>query len=240
MNNWKVIILSWSWLSEPSGVKTFNWDEGLWNNEDLDIICNEFTWKKNQDKVNEFYTTLRKSLKNKEINIAHKTISELQIKYWTDKIINITQNIDDFFDRTNTKTLYLHWKLLELKCEACWNIMKLKYDNIINKCNNLKCNSKKWIRPNIVFFNWIAKEYKTLLKIIWDINVNDLFIVIWTSWKIIDIEGIINKINCKKILCNLEDSKFINANCFNKVYKENIKTWIVKIENDINEHLINN
>ena len=81
----KIIFFSGAGISAPSGIKTFRGENGLWNGESLDKICNDNTWRKNFKEVHKFYNKLRVELAEVSPNIGHKTIAKLQKKIWRRK-----------------------------------------------------------------------------------------------------------------------------------------------------------
>lgn len=75
--NPKIIIFSRAGLSAESGISTFRDSNGLWENHKIEEICNESTWKKNFEKVHNFYNERRVQLASVEPNEAHKTIKRV-------------------------------------------------------------------------------------------------------------------------------------------------------------------
>jgi len=70
----KIIIFSGAGLDAPSGIQTFRGTDGLWNNHKIEDICDERTWKKNFQKVHNFYNERRVQLKDVKPNEAHKVV----------------------------------------------------------------------------------------------------------------------------------------------------------------------
>ena len=78
----KIYIISGAGISAPSGISTFRDEEkGLWNNHDINEICNIDTWRKNYDKVHRFYNDMRINMKDKKPNAAHLQIAKCQEQY---------------------------------------------------------------------------------------------------------------------------------------------------------------
>ena len=80
----KVIILSGAGISAESGISTFRDEDGLWENHKIEEICVSGCLDFNRDNTIKFYDMLRKNLKDKEPNKAHKIVAELKNKYIKD------------------------------------------------------------------------------------------------------------------------------------------------------------
>lgn len=239
----KVIFFSGAGISAPSGISTFRDENGLWENEKIDQICNIRTWRKNYDKVHKFYNNLRTSIADKVPNKAHLMIAKLQEKYGKDKIINITQNIDDLFEKAGCKeTIHLHGFLRNIICqnEDC----KRKIDIGYKEFNNEKCScGKNKFKPDVVFFEEEAPEYYFAKKNLNSIESDDILVVIGTLGNVFDIMRYIKFIkysNRQKptlILNNLEESKYIQAHEFNHVFYDSCINVTEQIEEIIEKKL---
>jgi len=116
----KIIILSGAGISAPSGIQTFRDSDGLWENHAIEDVCHINSWVKNYDLVHKFYNQRRLQLANIKPNKIHHTIAMWQNKYGVDRVINMTQNVDNLFEKANTpKTLHLHGFLTQVKCNSC-------------------------------------------------------------------------------------------------------------------------
>lgn len=238
----KIIIFSGAGISAPSGISTFRDSNGLWENHNIDQICNEYTWKKHFSLVHDFYNQRRIQLKETKPTEGHFLVKKLQEKY-KENIINLTQNVDNLFEMAGVEnTIHLHGFLPKMECEACgnkWEIGNVKFDIEKDRCP--KCNSLKGVRPNIVFFNGQAPMYKKMYNALdYLYNPNSIIVVIGTMGNVILINDLIKSLPCKKILCNMEKSKYINENIFDKVYYESISTASDKIFNNIQQYLEKN
>ena len=74
---------------------------------------------KEEAKVHRFYNDMRINMKDKEPNAAHLQIAKWQEQYGEENVINITQNIDDLFEKANVKnTIHLHGELTKMNCHV--------------------------------------------------------------------------------------------------------------------------
>ncbi len=223
----KIIIFSGAGISADSGIATFRDSNGLWANYDPNIICNYRNWRENYNLVHEFYNKRRNELANVAPNVAHKIVARLQNEFGA---INITQNVDDLFERAGCKnTIHLHGFLSELRCENCESIIDIGYDSYkFTSCP--KCKNDK-LKPNIVFFYEQAPKYYDMHAIFSSVRDDDIVVVIGTSGEVVNICALLNR--GYKILNNLSPSSMIDESLFDSVYMESSTTALPKIYNEI-------
>lgn len=241
----KVIFFSGAGISAPSGISTYKKEKGvsLWNGEKIEDICQIRTFNKNYDRVHDFYDNFRQLIGTKEANIAHKTIAELQKKYGKDRVINITQNIDDFFEREMVETMHVHGQVKEIKCLNCGHIENIGFNSAEREvCKN--CDVKYKLKPNIVFYGEESKNSYEAKHIMSCIENGDIIVVIGTDGSVFPIDSVINKISglfkMKPILILniLERSKYISEYYFDHIFYESCETGILKIKKIIEKELL--
>jgi NAD-dependent deacetylase len=182
----KLIVFSGAGLSAESGLATFrNTPSGLWENHPIDKVCNYLTWEENFDLVHGFYNMRRSQLASVKPNAAHQMIAEWQSRYET---VILTQNVDDLLERAGcTDVVHLHGFLPEMMCEACghvWNIGYAQLD-LAGRCP--KCQSRKGIKPNVVFFHQEAPRYEDYYRMLRSLKKEDVVVVVGTSGAVIPI-----------------------------------------------------
>lgn len=226
----KLVVLSGAGLSADSGIQTFRGLDGLWMNHRIDEVANGLTWKKNWDVVRRFYNSRRTELATVEPNAMHKLIAEFQQRYPT---VILTQNIDDLLERAGcTDVVHLHGKLTEMRCEACGHTWDIGYTAMEanDRCASHKCDSLKGVRPNVVFFNESAPNYRQMYKTFNEINQGDVVLVVGTSGVVLDINSLIFDRHGVKILNNLEPSEEINERYFHHVIYKNAVSAVAEIQ----------
>lgn len=239
-NTSKIVILSGSGLSAPSGIKTFRGDNWLWNWEKISEVCNINSWKENFEKVHNFYNHLRNIIKKATPNKAHKEIVKLVKKYWLfpkDKdgcVIPITQNIDNLLEKAGLdEVMHVHGKIWEMQCQDCGKIFEWGWEDFIPYKDTCPACKSKWVKPAVVFFGESAPMYTYMKRAFEFLNdPKSLFLVIGTSGKVININNLLDT-TCKKILCNLAPSPYIDHTKFDKVYFDSIDNIIDKVVEDI-------
>lgn len=231
----KIIIFSGAGISAESGISTFRDTNGLWENYSIEEICNQNSWKHNFEAVHTFYNQRRLELNEVKPNKAHKSVATLKQIYGEDCYV-ITQNVDDLFERAGCRdVLHVHGELRKMECNACGHIWDIGYNLFdINKDRCPKCNSLKGVKPYIVFFGGLAPKYKEMYRAFEATKHKDsIVVVIGTMGNVIHIESLLKHKLCKKILNNLEVSKYIDDTIFDKVYYDKATKVIDKIEKDI-------
>lgn len=232
MSHPKIIFFSGAGISAPSGIKTFrDCDDGLWENFEIDKVCNENTWKDNFDEVHAFYNQRRKELATVQPNHAHEVISEMVEAYGGDRVYNLTQNVDDLFERAGCTPIHLHGYLDNMRCVACGRNWKMNYGSFDPENDRCECGSKKGVRPDVVFFYGDAPNYRYLDRALqYGKNPNTVIVVIGTTGSVVPIDYMIGHLPCRKILCNMESSSDIDDSNYDVVYYESVETAIDKIQ----------
>lgn len=211
----KIIVFSGAGLSADSGISTFRDADGLWENHNVDVVANGYTWKANFDTVRKFYNDRRTALANVVPNAAHRQIAAWQRNFDT---VVMTQNIDDLLERAGCKdVIHLHGKLTEMRCEACGEVWDIGYSQW-SETDRCRCNSLRGVRPNVVFFNEGAPQYSKMYKAFRDIQADDCVVVIGTSGQVVNIDSLMFDAPCLKILNNLSSSQFINESYYDHVF----------------------
>ncbi|TQR33108.1 NAD-dependent deacetylase [Campylobacter sp. MIT 99-7217] len=225
-----VMILSGAGLSAPSGLKTFRDHDGLWDNHNVMEVCSATAFRKNPQKIFDFYDTRRAELAKVKPNHAHEMIAKLKEKY-TKNLFIITQNVDDLLERAGcAEVTHLHGFLPELVCMDCGSIFDIGYESqrgkICPKCKSLN------LRHNIVMFEEQAPMYSVLYELL---KQTSLFVCIGTSGAVLPV-GHYARMCEKSILNNLEKDEKLEA-YFDKCYYQSAELAIDQIAKDIEDFL---
>lgn len=220
-----VLILSGAGLSAESGIRTFRDSNGLWEEFDIMEVCSAEGFRKDRQKVLDFYDMRRKDLSDKVPNRAHFMIAELK-KAFPDEVHVLTQNVDDLLERAGcADVIHLHGTLCDLRCEICDNIWNIGYDSMQKKvCPN--CGSKN-IRHNVVMFHEPAPAYQTLYEKIEETS-SGLFVAIGTSGQVLDAGGIARLF--RHSILNNRDPEPLMDSQFSVVFHENATAAAEKIK----------
>ncbi|MGN8502830.1 SIR2 family NAD-dependent protein deacylase [Helicobacter pylori] len=171
-----LVILSGAGISAESGIKTFRDADGLWEGHDIMEVASPYGWKKNPQKVLDFYNQRRRQLFEVYPNKAHKALAELEKHY---QVHIITQNVDDLHERAgSSRILHLHGKLLSVRSEKDPNLV-YRWEKDLNLGDLAHDDSQ--LRPNIV---WFGEEVPLLKEAISLVKQAHLLIIIGTSLQV--------------------------------------------------------
>jgi NAD-dependent deacetylase len=213
-----IVVLSGAGLSADSGIPTFRGTDGLWEGHSIDVVADGATWRQNWDAVRLFYNERRRHLSTVVPNAAHDTIAKWQSMFST---VILTQNIDDLLERAGcNNVVHLHGSLTRLKCVACGNAWDIGYEDHAHdlRCIMQRCSSLRGVRPDVVFFNETAPNYRLMYQTFRKLKKNDVLVVIGTSGHVLDVNSMIFDLPCIKILNNLEPNSIINDGYFDHVF----------------------
>ncbi|WRG30944.1 NAD-dependent deacylase [Helicobacter pylori] len=171
-----LVILSGAGISAESGIKTFRDADGLWEGHDIMEVASPYGWKKNPQKVLDFYNQRRRQLFEVYPNKAHKALAELEKHY---QVNIITQNVDDLHERAgSSRILHLHGELLSVRSEKDPNLV-YRWEKDLNLGDLAK--DKSQLRPDIV---WFGEEVPLLEEAISLVKQAHLLIIIGTSLQV--------------------------------------------------------
>ncbi len=171
-----LVILSGAGISAESGIKTFRDADGLWEGHDIMEVASPYGWKKNPQKVLDFYNQRRRQLFEVYPNKAHKALAELEKHY---QVHIITQNVDDLHERAgSSRILHLHGELLSVRSEKDPNLI-YRWEKDLNLGDLSK--DKSQLRPDIVWFGEAVPLLKEAISLVKEAH---LLIIIGTSLQV--------------------------------------------------------
>jgi NAD-dependent deacetylase len=181
----KIAIFTGAGVSKESGVQTFRDSvDGLWENHRIEDVCTLDGWRKNREKVLNFYNDRRRQLPTVEPNGAHKALVSLEDKY---DVTIVTQNVDDLHERAgSTNVIHLHGELTKAR-SSFYNHKPSPIDNVIDiGYNDINIGDKcpvtdSQLRPHIVWFGEYPFNVNEAYSAIYDA---DILLIIGTSLQI--------------------------------------------------------
>jgi NAD-dependent deacetylase len=176
MKRWKLVVLTGAGISAESGIKTFRDTDGLWEGHSIEEVATPYGWRKNPQRVLDFYNARRNQLAEVKPNAAHYGLVDLESDH---DVVIITQNVDDLHERAgSTNVLHLHGELLKMRSSK-------NPDLILPYMADIKIGDKasdgSQLRPHIV---WFGEDVPMLNEAIKHVVEADIFAVIGTSLQV--------------------------------------------------------
>ena len=182
----KLFIFSGAGLSADSGIQTFRGQNGMWNDIKVDTVANFNTWQENKNEVFDFYNARRVEMGSVKPNEAHQAIADLEKILGSDRVINITQNIDHLLEEAGcTNVVHLHGDINVMQCLNCdhkWDIGFTEF-KLGTPCP--QCHSFDDVKPGVVMFYEPAPKYQDLYIKFSQVAADDVILVIGTSGNVV-------------------------------------------------------
>lgn len=182
----KIVIFSGAGISKESGVETFrDAVDGLWNNHRIEDVATIEGWRKDKERVLNFYNERRQQMPTVQPNDAHKALVKLEENF---EVTIVTQNVDDLHERAgSSKILHLHGELTKAKSSyGTGNRILDNHDSIEIGYNDINlgdvCEEHgAQLRPDIVWFGEYPYQTDRAYQAI---RNADILIIVGTSLQI--------------------------------------------------------
>lgn len=195
-----LIVFSGAGISAESGIPTFRDSDGLWHGHDPSEIANYENWRDNYELVHAFYNHRRVELGSASPNLAHAAVAAWE-KIYPGRVLNITQNIDDLFERAGVQnTLHLHGFLRNIR-----NIQTCKIQDLGYSPFDPSTDPQRFIKPDVVFFGEQAPNYRILGELAVTLDSRDTIISIGSSGAVVNIDSLIESTGAFGILNVLDN-----------------------------------
>ena len=191
-----IVILSGAGLSAGAGIPTYR---GQGSDDSTRSIFTHDTYVQNPELVEHTVEQLRDKYKLCVPREAHKAIAQLTTKF-PDKVIHITQNIDDLCEKAGDHPIHMHGSWSKLTCKACNTLHDLTAD----KCQ--RCGAP--LRTSVVLFGEQVCEQQ---RILYALKRCTVFIAVGTSGVVYPAADFVryafkNHYCYFRICCNVEPS----------------------------------
>ncbi len=216
----KVLFFTGAGLSAESGLSTFRDTGGIWQQYDLDVVCNYATLERNIEQVFDFYNKRRVELSTVEPNSAHLAIAKLQQDYGAERVKIITQNVDDLLERAGcSEVLHVHGELTKMMCRRCDAIWEVGYTAMSVKTVCPDCGEQR-TKPYVVLFGEMAPSSSTQFEWLEQLTSQDLLVVVGSSGTVLPINQIVKVLpqGTRKLICNLDQGGQIDYQQFDEVF----------------------
>lgn len=204
----KIVVLTGAGISQESGLDTFRDANGIWAKYSMDEVCTPEGFRRNPQKLHEFYNKLRHDLPNVSPNAAHQALAQLEYQFheWNKDadFLIITQNIDDLHERAGSRNvIHMHGELYKLWCTSCNH--RFQWQGACSVAMECPCCHQKSLRPDIVWFGEIPYEMERIDQAL---QTCTQFISIGTSGAVYPAAGFVSQVRGKArtVELNLEPS----------------------------------
>lgn len=220
----KLVVFTGAGISKESGIDTFrDAVDGLWYNFNVEEVAHIDGWRKDKQKVLDFYNMRRRQLNEVEPNAAHYGLVELEKEY---DVTVVTQNVDDLHERAgSSKVIHLHGELTKA-CSSNNKALTVSYDKDIAIGDKHPDGSQ--LRPFIVWFGESVPNMDLAYNIAYSA---DVLVVIGTSLNVYPAADIIyaTKEDTPIIVINPDPN---TTDCLNTVIREPATVGVAKL-NDV-------
>ncbi|HSK13818.1 MAG TPA: NAD-dependent deacylase [Phnomibacter sp.] len=208
-----IVVLSGAGISAESGLQTFRDSGGLWENVKVEDVATPRAWRKDPEKVLEFYNYRRQQVLKAEPNAAHKALAELEQDHF---VTIITQNIDDLHERAgSSRVLHLHGEILSMRSE---HDETLRYRCLGDIKLGDTAEDGAQLRPDIVWFEEAVPAIEQAANIT---RTADIFVVIGTSLQVYPAASLVEfaPANCPMFLIDKAGVDYYGRRRFTHIQK---------------------
>ncbi|WP_210498380.1 SIR2 family NAD-dependent protein deacylase [Vibrio crassostreae] len=155
INPKKIVVFTGSGVSAASGLATFRDQNGLWNNFNVEEVASLRGYKKNPEKVIQFYNDRKKEMMAAKPNAAHRAIADLEKKF---EVVVITTNIDTLHEAAgSSNVIHIHGNITNARSSLDPELIYPLGDNPIEMGQT--CEHGEQLRPDVVFFGESVDKY---------------------------------------------------------------------------------
>jgi NAD-dependent deacetylase len=180
-----IYIFTGAGMAADSGLPTFRDTGGLWENYDINQVCNFPRFIKEQnirDLTFQFYNERKLQYSMAKPHAGYLAIAKLQQQQ---PVKVITTNIDLLHEAAGTAdVLHLHGRVDQMSCAQCYHYWDI-VDHVFEPSECAVCGSVM-VKPGIVFFGEMAPEYEALHWLIEDLKSTDTFVIVGTSLNVVN------------------------------------------------------
>ncbi|HSA80948.1 MAG TPA: Sir2 family NAD+-dependent deacetylase [Geminicoccaceae bacterium] len=205
-----IVVLTGAGISVESGLPSFRGAGGLWEGWRLEEVATPEAFARQPAVVQRFYDQRRRHLLAGAVepNPAHQALAELE-RRWPERVLVVTQNIDDLHERAGTRNLiHMHGELLKVRCRACAEVAAWRADLAVDHwCPG--CGGGNTLRPHVVWFGEMPLELDAIYEALADCA---LFVAVGTSGQVYPAAGFVEAVRAAgrahTVELNLESSAF--------------------------------
>lgn len=180
----RLVVLSGAGVSADSGIRTFRDSGGLWEGHAVEEVATPEGFRRNPERVLDFYNQRRRQLGGVTPNAGHLALAQLEEFYQT---TIITQNVDDLHERAgSSRVIHLHGELLKARSTGP-NARVFPWTKDIAPGDH--CPDGFQLRPHIV---WFGEEVPLLQRAAEVTAEADILIIVGTSMQVYPAAGLVH------------------------------------------------
>ncbi|MDP3536109.1 MAG: NAD-dependent deacylase [Halomonas sp.] len=184
-----LVVFTGSGISVESGIRSFRASDGLWEEYPLEEVATPQGWRRDPERVLEFYNQRREQIRKAKPNAAHKALAALEKEGF--KVSVVTQNIDDLHERAGSRdVLHLHGEILQARSSVD---MRLRYR--LPKGGIALgdvCDMGSQLRPDVVWFGESVPLFEDACELV---SEADFFLVVGTSLAVMPAASLLSYID---------------------------------------------
>ena len=183
-----LVVFTGSGISAESGIKTFRASDGLGDNHPVEDVATPGGWRRDPQRVLDFYNQRREQVRKSRPNAAHKALAALEQAGF--QVSVITQNIDDLHERAGSRhVLHLHGEILNARSSVD-NRMRYPLPKGGIRIGDL-CDMGSQLRPDVVWFGESVPLFPEACDIV---SEADFLLVVGTSLAVMPAASLLNHV----------------------------------------------
>jgi len=143
------VVLTGAGISTESGIPDFRSPTGIWAHYDPMEYATVAAFRRDPEKVWDFYGRRLGVLRDAQPNAAHVALAELEARGWVRAVI--TQNIDLLHDRAGSRNVVeVHGSIRTSSCRTCG--ASVPFAEVVARLPVPRCACGEVLRPDVVMF----------------------------------------------------------------------------------------
>jgi len=198
----KIVILTGAGISAESGIPTFRDTGGLWEQYRIEDVATPEAFRRDPEKVWQFYNARRKQAVDVRPNPAHFALAKLEQLLPQGNLTIITQNVDKLHRLAGSRNvLHMHGELLEVRCTKCSSVVETTeaFEGVPY------CECGGMLRPNVVWFGEMPMFLDEIQELIYN---SEIFMSVGTSGEVYPAAGLLKtakSVGATTVGVNLEE-----------------------------------
>jgi NAD-dependent deacetylase len=187
----RIVVLTGAGISAESGIATFRDKDGIWGKVDLRDVATPEGFRRNPQRVLDFYNARRKASGGAKPNAAHLALARLEVEHGANGgvALVVTQNIDLLHEAAGTRNLiHMHGQADRSLCNRCQARHPWGQEDLTLELACPGCGKAGGLRPDVVWFGEMPYHMDRIYE---ELGRADLFLSIGTSGNVYPASGFV-------------------------------------------------